>query len=227
MHLITTQLLILRRAGPGLQMPIAAWAAVPALALLCLALAGWQYYVQTRRVSRLHDPWNSGELDLPALRSLGERAAKKYGGLTGMGTPTARSAYAPVDWARVAESCAPRGGNATRGGGRVVFVTGAAGFIGMHTCVALRRRGDAVVGLDNFNGARWRRLPTAQPWDDTKDMLCLLCSLCSLARSPSLPPSLSARTTQTTTRCSSSARVRRTPPRWASTSPTATSTTPL
>jgi UDP-glucuronate 4-epimerase len=31
------------------------------------------------------------------------------------------------------------------------LVTGAAGFIGSHTAEALLRRGDAVVGLDNFN----------------------------------------------------------------------------
>jgi UDP-glucuronate 4-epimerase len=32
-----------------------------------------------------------------------------------------------------------------------LLVTGAAGFIGAHACRALRARGDAVVGLDNFN----------------------------------------------------------------------------
>jgi UDP-glucuronate 4-epimerase len=32
-----------------------------------------------------------------------------------------------------------------------VLVTGAAGFIGMHTCRALLDRGDTVVGLDNLN----------------------------------------------------------------------------
>ncbi|KAD5508324.1 hypothetical protein R6Q59_031137 [Mikania micrantha] len=33
----------------------------------------------------------------------------------------------------------------------VVLVTGAVGFIGAHASVALKRRGDGVVGLDNFN----------------------------------------------------------------------------
>jgi UDP-glucuronate 4-epimerase len=33
-----------------------------------------------------------------------------------------------------------------------ILVTGAAGFIGAYVCQALRARGDAVVGLDNFNG---------------------------------------------------------------------------
>ena len=32
-----------------------------------------------------------------------------------------------------------------------ILVTGAAGFIGAYTCRALRARGEAVVGLDNFN----------------------------------------------------------------------------
>ena len=32
-----------------------------------------------------------------------------------------------------------------------VLVTGAAGFIGYHTAVALQRRGDEVIGYDNFN----------------------------------------------------------------------------
>lgn len=32
-----------------------------------------------------------------------------------------------------------------------IFVTGAAGFIGFHTALALHRRGEHVIGLDNFN----------------------------------------------------------------------------
>ncbi|CAG0984230.1 partial UDP-glucose 4-epimerase, partial [Methylophilaceae bacterium] len=32
-----------------------------------------------------------------------------------------------------------------------ILVTGAAGFIGMHTCLRLLARGDEVVGLDNLN----------------------------------------------------------------------------
>src|SRR5512135_3045982 len=32
-----------------------------------------------------------------------------------------------------------------------VLVTGAAGFIGMHTCLRLLERGDEVVGVDNLN----------------------------------------------------------------------------
>lgn len=33
----------------------------------------------------------------------------------------------------------------------VVLVTGAAGFVGSHVAMALKKRGDGVVGLDNFN----------------------------------------------------------------------------
>ena len=32
-----------------------------------------------------------------------------------------------------------------------ILVTGAAGFIGMHTAASLLRRGDTVVGIDNLN----------------------------------------------------------------------------
>ncbi|KAI4327080.1 hypothetical protein L6164_019581 [Bauhinia variegata] len=35
--------------------------------------------------------------------------------------------------------------------GFTVLVTGAAGFVGTHVSVALKRRGDGVLGLDNFN----------------------------------------------------------------------------
>ncbi|RWW43892.1 hypothetical protein BHE74_00050398 [Ensete ventricosum] len=38
-----------------------------------------------------------------------------------------------------------------RPGGMSVLVTGAAGFVGTHVSLALRKRGDGVVGLDNFN----------------------------------------------------------------------------
>jgi UDP-glucuronate 4-epimerase len=34
---------------------------------------------------------------------------------------------------------------------RTILLTGAAGFIGSHAAVALARRGDRVIGLDNFN----------------------------------------------------------------------------
>ena len=34
---------------------------------------------------------------------------------------------------------------------KVVLVTGAAGFIGFHTTLALHAQGDTVIGLDNFN----------------------------------------------------------------------------
>ncbi|CAE8657057.1 unnamed protein product [Polarella glacialis] len=44
------------------------------------------------------------------------------------------------------ESCRP-----TKPGGKIVLVTGTGGFVGYHAALALRRRGDGVLGLDNFN----------------------------------------------------------------------------
>mmetsp|Transcript_43077 Transcript_43077/g.78324 ORF Transcript_43077/g.78324 Transcript_43077/m.78324 type:complete len:354 (+) Transcript_43077:82-1143(+) len=44
----------------------------------------------------------------------------------------------------IAESCASTTG-------KVVLVTGTAGFIGFHTAKALKQRGDGVLGIDNFN----------------------------------------------------------------------------
>ncbi|XP_042393890.1 UDP-glucuronate 4-epimerase 3-like [Zingiber officinale] len=38
-----------------------------------------------------------------------------------------------------------------RASGKSVLVTGAAGFVGMHVAAALKRRGDGVLGLDNYN----------------------------------------------------------------------------
>ncbi len=43
-----------------------------------------------------------------------------------------------------------------------VIVTGAAGFIGFHTCLALLARGEAVVGLDDLNGYYDVRLKQAR-----------------------------------------------------------------
>lgn len=46
----------------------------------------------------------------------------------------------------IQRSCTP-----SRDGGKVVVVTGSAGFIGFTTSLALKARGDGVVGIDNFN----------------------------------------------------------------------------
>lgn len=51
------------------------------------------------------------------------------------------------DWERrVSRSASKRSSSAI-----TVLVTGAAGFVGTHVSVALKRRGDGVLGLDNFN----------------------------------------------------------------------------
>ncbi|XP_002509598.2 UDP-glucuronate 4-epimerase 5 [Ricinus communis] len=47
---------------------------------------------------------------------------------------------------KVAKSARPKSRS-----GLTVLVTGAAGFVGTHVSVALKRRGDGVLGLDNFN----------------------------------------------------------------------------
>jgi UDP-glucuronate 4-epimerase len=44
-----------------------------------------------------------------------------------------------------------RSARPSRDGGISVLVTGAAGFVGTHCSLALRARGDGVLGLDNFN----------------------------------------------------------------------------
>uniref|UniRef100_A0A5B7BLZ2 UDP-glucuronate 4-epimerase n=1 Tax=Davidia involucrata TaxID=16924 RepID=A0A5B7BLZ2_DAVIN len=52
----------------------------------------------------------------------------------------------PVWERRVRSSASVRSRNSLS-----VLVTGAAGFVGMHVSSALKRRGDGVLGLDNFN----------------------------------------------------------------------------
>ena len=61
--------------------------------------------------------------------------------------PSRRSLRGSPHWqTSVLRSAAPSKPN-----GRRVLVTGAAGFVGTHVSVALKRRGDGVVGIDNFN----------------------------------------------------------------------------
>eukprot|EP00249_Psilotum_nudum_P018430 c26799_g2_i1 orf=286-1584(-) len=47
---------------------------------------------------------------------------------------------------RVRYSCHPK-----NKANKIVLVTGAAGFVGTHVSLALKKRGDGVLGLDNFN----------------------------------------------------------------------------
>ncbi|CAI8600763.1 unnamed protein product [Vicia faba] len=66
--------------------------------------------------------------------------------------PSRRSLRSPSNWGgpvwekRVRSSARVRSKN-----GFSVLVTGAAGFVGTHVSAALKRRGDGVLGLDNFN----------------------------------------------------------------------------
>lgn len=61
-------------------------------------------------------------------------------------SPYSHFAGGPQWEKQVRHSSAPR-----RVGGFSVLVTGAAGFVGTHASLALKKRGDGVLGLDNFN----------------------------------------------------------------------------
>lgn len=62
-------------------------------------------------------------------------------------TSSAAETYGGEKWEKeIRRSAKPR-----RDGGISVLVTGAAGFVGAHCSLALRARGDGVLGLDNFN----------------------------------------------------------------------------
>uniref|UniRef100_A0A0E0GJR0 UDP-glucuronate 4-epimerase n=1 Tax=Oryza nivara TaxID=4536 RepID=A0A0E0GJR0_ORYNI len=64
-------------------------------------------------------------------------------------SPSAAATWGGAAWEKkVRASARVRRAN---GRGLTVLVTGAAGFVGCHAAAALRRRGDGVLGLDNFN----------------------------------------------------------------------------
>mmetsp|Transcript_28729 Transcript_28729/g.39698 ORF Transcript_28729/g.39698 Transcript_28729/m.39698 type:complete len:456 (-) Transcript_28729:109-1476(-) len=54
----------------------------------------------------------------------------------------------PINHEKIQQSCTPK---ATGPDAKVILVTGAGGFVGFHTAMALHRRGDGVLGYDNFN----------------------------------------------------------------------------
>nr|XP_043626733.1 UDP-glucuronate 4-epimerase 1-like [Erigeron canadensis] len=58
-----------------------------------------------------------------------------------------RFLHLPTSWEKNVRSSA----HICRANGLSVLVTGAAGFIGTHVSLALKKRGDGVVGVDNFN----------------------------------------------------------------------------
>lgn len=72
-------------------------------------------------------------------------------GMTSPSEPRRRAlgsySWGGPDWEKqVRHSCKLK-----RGNGIVVLVTGAAGFVGSHVSLALKKRGDGVLGIDNFN----------------------------------------------------------------------------
>jgi UDP-glucose 4-epimerase len=72
-----------------------------------------------------------------------------------------------------------------------LLITGGAGYIGAHTCVALQRAGYRLVVLDNFCNsspqalARIQRI-TGQPWKACRATCATVrCSIACSARTPS------------------------------------------
>ncbi|KAL6861901.1 hypothetical protein ACP4OV_017601 [Aristida adscensionis] len=63
------------------------------------------------------------------------------------------ASWGGLHWERqIRASASPRRPpGSAEGAGLSVLVTGAAGFVGAHCSLALRKRGDGVVGIDNFN----------------------------------------------------------------------------
>ncbi|KAL5980315.1 UDP-glucuronate 4-epimerase 1 [Asimina triloba] len=57
------------------------------------------------------------------------------------------ASWGGIQWEKQVRSSA----EVKRASGMSVLVTGAAGFVGSHVSLALKKRGDGVVGLDNFN----------------------------------------------------------------------------
>lgn len=57
------------------------------------------------------------------------------------------AAWGGVHWEKQVKASA----QIHRRNGFSVLVTGAAGFVGSHVSLSLKKRGDGVVGLDNFN----------------------------------------------------------------------------
>ncbi|KAG0470758.1 hypothetical protein HPP92_017458 [Vanilla planifolia] len=64
-----------------------------------------------------------------------------------LSSSSSTASWGGLHWERqIGSSATPR-----RNSGLSVLVTGAAGFVGSHCSLALHKRGDGVVGLDNFN----------------------------------------------------------------------------
>ncbi|GBG59685.1 hypothetical protein CBR_g54790 [Chara braunii] len=66
-------------------------------------------------------------------------------------SPNLPEANHPVIYGKAWEKAVKKSCKVRPGGRHVVLVTGAAGFVGFHVSQALKRRGDGLIGLDNFN----------------------------------------------------------------------------
>ncbi|KAK9859330.1 hypothetical protein WJX84_007341 [Apatococcus fuscideae] len=101
-----------------------------------------------------HEPDLSGlakPISASVLRNAGEKAASLFPGAENMGKQApAKGAFKPWDISSISSSCR---GNGIKDGrsGRVILITGAAGFLGSQAALAFKHRGDGVLGIDNFN----------------------------------------------------------------------------
>ncbi|GJN33543.1 hypothetical protein PR202_gb22154 [Eleusine coracana subsp. coracana] len=133
--------LLLRRAASGKLVSASSHLLFRATVLATLALV----FLFT-----LHYPsLLSRSFHLSSTTSSSASAQHSHRSLLMSSSPSASAAgtYSGAKW----EEEIRRGARPARDGGISVLVTGAAGFVGTHCSLALKARGDGVLGLDNFN----------------------------------------------------------------------------
>ncbi|KAL7592018.1 hypothetical protein Lser_V15G31772 [Lactuca serriola] len=88
----------------------------------------------------------------PSTSSLSSSSSSPYSSSSSISSDLSRRSLKTSSWGGLAWEKRVRSSARIRSrNGFSVLVTGAAGFVGTHVSVALKRRGDGVLGLDNFN----------------------------------------------------------------------------